>query len=467
MKPKYDYLVIGSGPAGHVSAIRAAQLGLKVAVVEKDPRMFGGVCLNEGCIPAKSLYHSAGVLDIIRRDAGLCGLEVKCGPVNMRKFVDKSREAAEQLKKGLSFLFKKNGIDVIEGFARFVDGTTVEISGEEGKVSLTADKFLIATGSVPRPLECVPFDGKRVLSSSHAIRLTEVPGNMLIAGGGYIGVEFASFFNTVGARVTIVEMEDSILPTADGDVSKRMRAVFGQKGITVLTSSSISEAVAGKDGVTVKIKSGKGESTEKYDFMIVSVGREPVTRDIGSDKAGVKTDKKGFIPVDGRMMTSVKNIFAAGDVVPGPMLAHAGFAEGEVAAEAAAGHDPAPVDYGCIPSAVFTDVQAASVGMTEEEARSKKLDFSVGKHFYKASGKAVVDDRTEGFVKIIADSKTREFLGVHVMGENASELIHEFAVAKKAGLTVDEVAGTVHAHPTLSETAADACRAVFGKAIHG
>jgi dihydrolipoamide dehydrogenase len=246
-----------------------------------------------------------------------------------------------------------------------------------------------------------------------------------------------------------------------------MQAIFKQNGITVLTSSIVNESVAGDEGVTVKIKSGEKVLTEKYEVVIVSIGRQPATCDIGLEKADIKPNDKGFIPVNGRMMTEAKNIFAAGDVVPGPMLAHAAFAEGEVAAEAAAGHDTEPVDYECIPAAVFTDVQAASVGMTEEEARSRGLDVSVGKHFYKASGKAVIDDRTEGFVKVIADNSTRRFLGVHVIGENASELIHEFTVAKKAGLTVNEVAGTVHAHPTLSETAADACKAVFGKAIHG
>ncbi|MFC1548627.1 dihydrolipoyl dehydrogenase [Candidatus Omnitrophota bacterium] len=469
MKNKYDYLVIGSGPAGHVSAIRAAQLGMKVAIVEKDPAMLGGVCLNEGCIPAKSLYHSAEILDIVRKDAALCGLDVKCGPVDASKFVKKSREDAEQLKKGLTFLFKKNGIDVIEGFARFIDSGTVEISGKNGDVSeVKAEKFLIATGSVPRQLPGVPFDGKRILSSSHAIRMQDIPKKILIVGGGYIGTEFASYFNILGSEVTVVEALGSILATEDSDISRRMQIIFKQRGIEVLAESKVEGVTAGESSVTVTIGDDNGgETVQLCDMVIVSVGRDPVASDIGLEKAGVETDDRGFIVIDENMRTSVKNIFAAGDVTPGPMLAHSGYAEGEAAAETAAGNDPEPVDFNCVPRVVYTDIQVARVGMTEDEARDQKLEYSVGKQFFKANGKAVVISRTEGFIKIVADNKTREFLGAHIIGHDAADLIHEFAVAKRAGLSVDEVAKTVHAHPTISEAAVDACKSVFGKPIHG
>ena len=468
MADKYDFLVIGSGPAGHVSAIKAAQLGLKVAVVEKDTAMFGGVCLNEGCIPAKSLFRSAGIYDIVRNSKELCGLDVKCGAPDISKFVEKSREISEQLKKGLAFLFKKNDITLINGEAKFVDNGTVEVISEDGKtVEVKADKFLVSTGSVSKALPDIEFDGKNVITSSDAIRLQEVPKSMLIVGGGYIGAEFASYFNMLGSDVTVIEMLDSLLPTEDVDISRRMQAVFRQKGIKVLTSSSIVEVEAGDKCMAVTIKSNDRKMREKYDVILVSVGRQPSTSGIGLENTGVKIDDKGFICVDKTMKTSVKNIYAAGDVVPGPMLAHSGYAEGEKAAEDAAGHDVKPLDYACVPNAVYTDIQASSVGITEQQAKEDGLDYVSEKYFFKANGKAVVNSQTDGFIKIIADKNTRKFLGVHIIGHEASDLIHEFVVAKKAGLTVDDVASTVHAHPTLSETAADACKAVFGKPIHG
>ena len=468
MADKYDFLVIGSGPAGHVAAIKAAQLGLKVAVVEKDQAMFGGVCLNEGCIPAKSLFRSADIYNIVRNSKELCGTDVKCGVPDLANFVKKSRETAEQLKKGLAFLFKKNGIKIISGEARFLDESTVEITGKDGKAQeVKADKFLVATGSVPKALPGMDFDGKSVITSSDAIRLKKVPKSILVVGGGYIGAEFASYFNLVGSDVTVVEMMDSLIPTEDMDISRRMQAAFREKGIKVLTSSKVFEVGRQRKGLSVTIKSSDRKTREKYDVMLVSVGRQPCTSGIGLENIGVKVDEKGFIRVDEAMRTSVKNVYAAGDVVKGPMLAHAGYAEGERAAEGAAGHDAEPLDYACVPSAVYTEIQAASVGITEQKAKEDSLDYSTGKYFFKANGKAVVNSQTEGFIKIIADKGTRKFLGVHIIGHEAADLIHEFVVAKKAGLTVDDVAGTVHAHPTLSETAADACKSVFGKPIHG
>ncbi len=468
MENKYDYLVIGSGPAGYVSAIRAAQLGLKVGVVEKDAGMFGGVCLNEGCIPAKSLYHSAGVLDVVRKSPELCGLDVRCGDVDMARLVEKSRAAAEELRKGLSFLFRKNGIDLINGTARFVDRETVRITGEgSGPFSVKAEKFLIATGSTPRPLPGVPFDGRHVITSSHAIRLEKAPDEMLIVGGGAIGTEFASFFNIIGTKVTLVEVEDSILPGEDRELAGRLQSVLKRRGITVLTSSRVKDVSSGPDGAEVTIEGSRGETRAKFGAVLVSIGRTPATSGIDPEKAGVKTDDSGYIPVDAKMRTNVENIYAAGDVLRTPMLAHVAYAEGELAAEAAAGGDTGPIDYGCVPNVVYTEVQVASVGMTEEEARSKNIDFAAGKQFFRANGRAVVNLETEGFIKVIADRNSRTLLGAHIIGYEASELIHEFALAKKAGLSVEDIAKTIHAHPTFSETAVDACKAVFGKAIHG
>ncbi len=468
MTKKYDYIVIGSGPAGHVSAIKAAQSGLKVAVIEKDQDMFGGVCLNEGCIPAKSLYNSAEILYQAGKHADLCGLEVKESGAKMSAFVKRSRTASDQLSQGLSFIFKKNKIDLINGKAEFTSEKDVQVTDADGKTCvLTAENYLIATGSEPKALDKVTFDGKMIISSSEAIRLEDVPPKILIIGGGAIGTEFASFFNIMGSEVTIAEFEDAILPLEDRDVSRRLATIFKQQGIKILTSSRVTGAKPEGKSVVAAIKSGDNDIKEKYDIVLVSVGRVPLTRELGLKAAGVTSDEKGFIPVDENMRTNVKNIYAAGDVVASPMLAHVASAEGEVAAGAVAGKSVDPLDFGAIPNAVYTRVQVASVGMTEEEIKDKGLKYSTGKEFFKANGKAVVTSETEGFIKVLADPDSHKILGAHIIGHNATDLIHEFVVAKRKGLTVDDIADTVHAHPTFSESAAEACRAVFGKPLHG
>jgi dihydrolipoamide dehydrogenase len=451
MRDNYDYLVIGSGPAGYTSAIIAAQSGLKTALVEKDPAMLGGVCLNEGCIPAKSLYNSAKILNIAKNNLDIFGSSILSGSDPMASFVVKSREATGQLKQGLSFLLKKNGIDIINAKAEFLNACTIKLTGPEGGESaVKADKFLIATGSSARQLREMPFDGKKFISSSHAIRLEKIPGKLLIVGAGAIGTEFASFFNIMGSSVTLLEVEPVILPTEDKDVSDGLRSIFTKKGIKVVTSSDPSDIKA-----------------EDFDVVLVSVGRVPSTSGIGLEKAGIKTDEKGFIPVDGVMCTNVENIYAAGDVLSTPMLAHMASAEGEVAAMSALGKDPEEIDLSSVPNAVYGDIQAASVGFTEQAAREKGIEFSIGKQFFKANGKAVVDRATEGFIKVLAENATRKIIGAHILGVNATEMIHEFALAKRKGLTVDDIYETVHAHPTFSESAIDAAKSVFGKPVHG
>jgi len=430
MRPKYDYIVIGSGPAGHVAAIRAAQYGMRTALIEKDEKMLGGVCLNEGCIPGKSLFHGA-----------------KNGGADMGALVKKSREAVEQIKKGLLPVIKKNGVDVIIGAARFLDNRTVEVAGGE-KAVLEAEKILIATGSAPRELPEMPFDGRRVITSSEAIRLSNIPKKMLIVGGGAIGTEFASFFNIMGAEVTIAEMEDSLLPSEDAEISRRFQTIFKQRGIAVVTGSE-----------------AKDIKSDGYDVTLVSVGRVPATSELGLDKAGLRTDEKGFIPVDGKMRTSAGNIYAAGDVVNTPMLAHVAIAEGEIAAEAASGGDPEAIDYSAVPNVVYTDIKVASVGMTEEKARAEGIEYAAGKRFFKANGRAVASGETEGFVKVIADKRAHKVLGAHIIGHGADEMIHEFVLAKRLGLTVEAIAKTVHAHPTLSEAAMHACKSILTRSM--
>jgi dihydrolipoamide dehydrogenase len=451
MTEKYDYLVIGSGPAGYTSAIIAAQNGLKTAVVERDPEMLGGVCLNEGCIPAKSLYNSAGIFDIALNNPGICGSDIRSASSCMAPFVKKSRDAANHLRQGLSFLFKKNGIDVILANAEFVEAKTVKLTSSTGGAkTVSAEKFLIAAGSSPRSFSGMPFDGKKVISSSHAIRLEKVPGNILIVGAGAIGVEFASFFNIMGAGVTLIEIEKRILPAEDSDVSGRLDAILQKRGIKILTSGKIENISLGD-----------------FDKVLIAAGRVPFTEGFGLEKAGIKTDEKGFIPVDDMMRTNIKNIYAAGDVVATPMLAHMASAEGELAALSAAGKDAPKIDYSSVPNAVYSHIQTASVGFTEEKAKAVGIDVSVGKQFFKSNGKAVVSSETEGFIKIVAEKATRKIVGVHILGVNATEIIHEFILAKRKGLTVDDISGTVHAHPTFSESAVDAARSVFERPVHG
>lgn len=468
MDRTYDYLIIGSGPAGHVSAVRAAQLGLKTAVIEKDENMFGGVCLNEGCIPAKSLYRSAKIYDTIKRSKELCGIEAALGPVDLGAIVAKSRAQAETLKKGLSFLFGKNGIELIKGTASFVDKNTVKVLSADGKFEkIKAAKILIATGSTPRCLPGVPFDGNVVLDSSHGIRLCQVPGKMLIVGAGAIGTEFASYFGILGADVTLVEAEGTILPLEDGEIGKRLESVLSRKGVKVITAAKIEKIAVTNGSAEVAIAGPEGGFNAVFDKVIVCVGRAPATGGLALEKAGIGTDERGFIPVDGMMRTSAGNVYAAGDVVRTPMLAHVASAEGEVAADSAAGHEATPIDHDCIPSAMYGEIQTSGVGLTEEKVKASGLEYRTGKQFFRSNGRAVVNAQAEGFIKVIADAKSRRIMGAHIIGYEAAELIHEFVVAKKAGLTVDDVARTVHAHPTFSETAVDACRAVFGKPIHG
>jgi len=445
MKNKYDYLVIGSGPAGYASAVKASRLGLKTAIVERYPHLPGGVCLNEGCIPAKSLYNSAKIYDAVRNNAGLCGLGTFRGRANMSAFVEKSRAAVSQLHKGLLFLFKKNGIDFIGGTARFVNDRTVRVCGPEGKsVEIKAEKILIATGSIPKSLPFAPFDSERVISSSDAIRLSKVPEEMLIVGGGSIGVEFASFFNTIGTKVSVVEAKDSILPEFDREISGYLEAALKKKGININTSGSIEEK----------------NIAEENGPVLVCIGRNPATSELGLEEAGIETDSGGFIPVNAAMRTSVRNIYAAGDVVNTPMLAHLASAEGETAAADVAGGIPEPIDYTSVPHAVYGSIQAASVGMSEEKLKEKGAHFTVGKSFFKANGRAVSCGETEGLIKVLADKKTGKLLGVHIVGHEASELINEFVVAKRAGLSAEDVGKAVHAHPTFAELARDACRAI-------
>jgi len=463
---KYDYIVIGTGPAGFVSSIKAAQLGLKVAVVQDGVDMLGGACLDEGVIPAKSLIHSASTFNAIRNNAELFGLEVRHDQVNLAKMVEKSRNIIVQLRAGLTRLFKKNGIYIINGYAQFIDRYTLKITGNNNDVSsVQADNILIATGSTPKHLPNIPFDGSKVISSFHALRLLEVPKKLIIVGGGAIGAEFASFFNVIGSEVSVVEFEDSLLPFEDKEISVGLKRLFEKKGIHIHTSSKVTQVSPLDNGLNVTIEGDNGVTIEECEKMLVATGRTPLTSSIGLENAGVEVDNRGFITVDDRMRTNVENIYAAGDVIPTPMLANVAFIEGEIAALSAAGKVSEPINYEAVPNVVYTEVQVASIGLTEEQAVARNLNYSVGKQLFVGTFKSSITGERDGFVKVIADNSTGGLLGAHILATEASEMIQGFIIAKNSRLTVKEVAKTIPPNPTFCESVVDACKSVFGRTV--
>ena len=463
----YDYLVIGSGPAGHSSAIRAAQLGLSVAIIDKSLDMLGGVCLNEGCIPAKSLYHSAELFNIIKNSENVCGIKTNVNSISdVSFFISKSKEAVNILKSGLSFLLQKNKIDIFYGRAEFVSKNSVKIISEDMKeLVIDADKILIATGSSPIELSNVKFNGKNILSSKDVINMTILPESILIIGAGAIGVEFASYFNMLGKNVILVEAADQILPNEDKDIAKRLMSILKRKGIEVLTGSKVSEvADMGKD-LLVKIENKNGTLEKIVEKVIVSVGRNPNTKKLYLENVGIKTDEKGFINTDKFLKTNTENIYAAGDVVSSPMLAHVGAIEGEMVANIIAGKNVDAINYKNVPNVVYSEPEISSIGLTEEEAKEKCKNIKVEKQLFKANGRSVAKANGEGFAKIIIEEKSKKIIGVHMIGENVSELIHEFAIVKQNNLTLEVIEKTIHAHPTLSEINSELVKAVYGKAL--
>jgi len=463
---KYDYIVIGTGPAGFVSSIRAAQLGLKVAVIQNGTDMIGGACLHEGVIPAKSLIHSASILNAVKKNADILGIEIPDNKDYLAKMVEKSQTTITQMRKGIGGFFKKNGIDVISGHAQFLDNSNIEVIREDSEnLHVSADNILIATGSIPKPLPDIPFDGIGVISSDEAIKLTEVPKKIVIVGGGAIGAEFASFFSIIGSEVIIVEFENSIIPTEDTDISTGLQRLFKKQGIKTYTSSKVTKVIKSVDNVMVHIRGEESEIIEECDIVLISTGRSPLTSSLGLDKAGVKTDDRGFIPVDDRMRTNIENIYAAGDVIPTPMLANVAFIEGEIAAFSAAGRVSEPIDYTSVPNVVYTEVQVASIGLTEEQAKSMNLDYSVGTQPLVGSFKSSINSARDGFIKVLGENSTGRLLGAHILAPEAAELIQVFVLAKKAGLSVKDIERTIPPNPTFTESSVDASKSVFGTTV--
>ncbi|MBI4568805.1 MAG: dihydrolipoyl dehydrogenase [Planctomycetes bacterium] len=460
-----EVLVIGGGPGGYVAAIRAAQLGKKTAVVERD--RLGGICLNWGCIPTKALLKSAEMLDEIRR-AEEYGIEVGGVRPDFAKIVKRSRAVADKMAAGVNFLMKKNRVEVIPGVAEFDGAPGRVVVKEEGKAPrrLSAGAVILATGARPADLPFARFDGRRIVSYKEAMVLPTLPERMVIVGAGAIGVEFAYFYNVLGTRVTLIEGLDQVLPIEDEETSKVVARSFAKRGIEIVTSAKVEAVEAGAKGVRVTATAPKGGRKEfEGDLLLLAVGVRGNVEDLGLASIGVRTNGK-FVEVDERMRTAAPGLWAIGDVAGPPMLAHVASHEGIVAAEDAAGLTPHPVDYRFIPGCTYCQPQVASLGMTERKAKEERRDVKIGRFPFTASGKAVAAGETEGFVKVIYDARYGELLGAHIVGHGATEMIAELGIAQRLETTPEALLHTMHAHPTLAEAVMEASGAAIGAAIH-
>ena len=459
----YDLIVVGSGPGGYVAAIRASQLGLKTAIVEKAE--LGGVCLNWGCIPTKALIKSAQVFEYINH-AKDYGIEVSGAKADFTAVVKRSRDVASGMSKGIQFLMRKNKIDVIEGAGKLTKDKKLEVTGKDGAKTIhEAKSIVLATGGRARALPNVPIDGKKVIGYREAMTLPTQPKSIVVMGSGAIGVEFSYFYAAMGTKVTIVEFMPRIVPVEDEDISKQLEKSFKKIGIDVLTNSSVESVDTSGASVKVKIKTLDGEKIIEADIVLSAVGMASNIENIGLEEAGVKTDK-GKVLVDDFYKTNVPGIYAIGDIVKGQALAHVASAEGIICVEKIAGHHPEPLNYGNIPGCTYCSPEIASVGMTEKQAKDAGYELKVGNFPFSASGKASAAGVKDGFVKIIFDAKYGELLGCHMIGANVTEMIAEIVVARKLETTGHEMIKAVHPHPTMSEAIMEAAAAAYGEVIH-
>ncbi len=459
----YDLIVIGSGPGGYVAAIRAAQLGLKTAIVEKES--LGGICLNWGCIPTKALLKSAQVFEYMNH-AEEYGLKIAGAEVDFGAVVKRSRDVAEGMSKGIQFLMKKNKIDVIMGTAKIKKGGVVQILGADGSnQELTAKNTILATGGRSRELPNLKQDGKKVIGYRQAMVLPEQPKSLVVVGSGAIGVEFAYFYNSIGTKVTIIEYLDNIVPVEDEDVSKQLLRSFKKSGISIMTGANVESVDTSGKGCKVQVKTAVGTEIIECDIVLSAVGVSTNIENLGLEEVGVKTDK-GRVLVDDFYKTNIDGVFAIGDIVKGQALAHVASAEGIICVEKIAGHHPEPLNYNNIPGCTYCSPEIASVGYTEKAAKEAGYEIKVGKFPFSASGKASAGGVKDGFVKVIFDAKYGEILGAHMIGANVTEMIAEVVVARKLESTGMDIVKTVHPHPTMSEAIMEAAADAYGEVIH-
>jgi dihydrolipoamide dehydrogenase len=457
----FDLIVIGSGPGGYVGAIRAAQLGLKTAVVEKD-KVLGGTCTNVGCIPSKVLLESSEHYNMALHDFESHGIKVSNVELNLDTMMGRKNKVVQASNSGVAFLFKKNKITSFSGFGKITKPGSVEVMAEDGtKTNLTAKSIMIATGSVPTELPFLKFDEKKIVSSTGALALTKVPKTLLVVGGGVIGLELGSVWLRLGSKVTVIEFADRICPFMDQDAIQVLQRAMKKEGMEFMTSTKVIGSKIVGDEVELEYESLKDNSkkTIRGEVVLVSTGRKPFTQNLGCEQLGIEKDARGFIKVDAHYQTNVPGVYAIGDVIPGPMLAHKAEEEGVALAEMLAGH-AGHVNYSTVPSVIYTHPEVASVGLTEEEAAAKGLEVNVGKFPFMANGRARAMGMTDGFVKIIADKKTDRILGGHIVGPKAGELLGEITVAMEFGGSSEDLARSFHAHPTLSEAIREAALGV-------
>ena len=463
MEQGFDLIVVGSGPGGYVAAIRASQLGMKTAVVEREN--LGGICLNWGCIPTKALLKSAEVAEYLKH-AGVYGFEVSGVGMQFDKIVSRSRGVADKMSKGVQFLFRKNNITPVFGTGILTAPNRVEVRLNDGGTSvLTAPHVVVATGARSRNLPGMEIDGRRIIGYREAMTLAQRPKTMIVMGSGAIGTEFAYFYNAIGTKVTLVEYMDRILPYEDEEVSKQLMRIFKKNGIEIMTGARITSVEKTTSGVRVAIDAGGKVEHHEADVLLSAVGIVANVENLGLEALGVAMDK-GKIKVDEYLRTNVAGVYAIGDCVPGAALAHKASAEALICVEKIAGHHPQPLDHGNVPSCVYCQPEVASVGLTEKAALEAGYELKIGKFPFTASGKATAAGKPDGFVKLIFDAKYGELLGAHLLGANVTEMIAELVVAKKLETTGHEIIKSVHPHPTMSEAVMEAAAAAYGEVIH-
>jgi dihydrolipoamide dehydrogenase len=457
---QYDVIIIGSGPGGYVAGIRAGQLGLKTAVVERDP-FLGGTCLHRGCIPTKALLENADIWQKIQKAKDF-GITVGDATIDFSAVQKRKQGVVDQNSKGIEFLFKKHKVEWVKGFGKVIDRNTVDVDGKK----LSTKNIVLAMGSVPKDLPHIKADGKRIINSDHILKLDYIPKSMLVIGAGAVGCEFASIFSRFGTKTTIVEVMPQLLPIEDDEISKEFTRVFKKKGIEVFTDAKVLSCEAGENSVKSVVEVKGKQQTIETEVVLSATGRRAVTENCGLENTKVKLDQRGMVEVDPYMRTGEPGIYAIGDIVPTPALAHCAFAEGILAVEQIAGKEVRPINYDHVPNATYTDPEVASVGLTERKAKERGYDVKIGKFPFTANAKAKIVGEAVGLVKYVTDAKYDEILGVHIVGPKATELIVEAGAALELEATAESIARTIHAHPTLSEALAEAAEDVHGQALH-